>query len=171
MSRISPLPSSSQKPTLPNRTAERTFHQTITQSANGPVLVLARKPQPRLHRLWPYDRLVFFAATKPRSPTACSRLRTVRAARSILHLRPKIRGGQPAVDKQAVFSYSSDLRASTSCPGGHRASLSMLVDNREDRIVVEAQLSGHGMVTLALLQKKDSPHSRLHIKSSFLNHD
>ena len=76
---ISPLLSSSQKPALQELSSD---HNTFCHWSRVQVLVLARKPQPRLHR-WGRKR-GFFAATQPRSPTACSRLRMVRAARLTL---------------------------------------------------------------------------------------
>ena len=86
--------------------------------------------------------------------------------------RPKIRGGNRRSARLApVFSYSRGLRTSTSVLVSHVASLSMFVDDREDLLVVQAHLSAHGTVSLALLDEKDSPDPCLHIDSSVRNHD
>ena len=129
--RISPLLSSSQKAVLPHKTAERSFHQTITHSATGPASNPCVGAQtPIAHSQFVAVREASLLQPSPQScclqsfaDGSCCKVDAL-----LLHRRPKIRGGQPTVGQArlhqyVVFSHRCDLRAFTSGLVSHRASL------------------------------------------------
>ena len=122
-----PYLSSSQKAALPHKTAQRSFHRTITQSATGPA------SSPCVGAQTPIAHSQFVASLLQPSPQSCRLQSSVdgsccKVDALLLHRRPKIRGGQPTVGQArphqyAVFSHRCDLRAFTSGLVSHRASL------------------------------------------------
>ena len=115
---ISPLVSSSQKAALPHKTAQRSFHWTITHSATGPASNPCVGAQtPIAHSQFVAVREASLLQPNPQScclqsfaDGSCCKVDAL-----LLHRRPKICGGQPTVGQAHPHQYAVHPEATLKC--------------------------------------------------------